>query len=452
MQVPIQTGVKLQDGGFATSYPTNLEHRVVESGVSQGQLVSTRGVSVLATGPGMDRGGIYWNGVHYRVMGTKLVTVAGSTITTLGDVGGSSLVRMAYSFDRLAIVSDGRLFYWDGSALTEVTDPDLGTVEDVAWIDGYFALTDGEFPIVTDLLDPTSIDPLRYGSAETDPDPVTGVENMNEEMVVVGRHTIQFFQNAGTQGFPFRNVRGSAIPFGCVGPNAKCQIGGTLAFVGSGRMEPLGVFVVSGGTAVRISTREIEELFEGVDEALIEVEARRFGEDDHLIVHTPDASAMMKIRTTVQAQTRLWTILHSGRFDGYRPRRAVWDGSRHVVGDCESSALGVLSDSITEHFGEIAEWQFDVGLLYNAGTGLVLEEIELTGQFPLDRESTVFLSVTRDGEVWSNEVARRMQGYRGERCLWRPQVRMPAMSGARFRGNGRVSIARCDINGEALTA
>jgi hypothetical protein len=357
---------------------------------------------------------------------------------------------MNYSFDRLAVASDGRLFYWDGAALTEVTDPDLGAARDVTYLDGYFVTTDGEFVVATELLDPTQVDPQKYGSAEADPDPTTGVEVLNEELLAIGRHSIQYFRNVGGLGFPFQPVIGATVPFGCISAQAKCRVIDSIAFVGGGREEPLGVFVLGGGTAQRISTREIEDLLEGVDESLIELEARRFGEDDHLILHTPEVSAMIKIRTSSEIGGRFWTILHSGRFRGYRPRYAVWDGTRHVVGDLNSNALGVLSDKVATHFGDRAEWQFDAGLLFNEGRGLIVNEIELFGQFPIGEPSTVFLSVTRDGEVWSGEVSRNMVGLRDQRCIWRPNVRMPYQSGWRFRGTGRVSIARCEVKAEGL--
>jgi hypothetical protein len=259
------------------------------------------------------------------------------------------------------------------------------------------------------------------------------------------------FRNVGGLGFPFQVVKGATVPFGCISAAAKCRVIDSFAFVGGGREEPLGVFVLSGGTAQRISTREIEDLLEGVDESLIELEARRFGEDDHLILHTPNVSAMLKIRTSSEIGGRLWTVLKSGRFGPYRLRYAVWDGTRHVVGDLASNKLGVLSDDVATHFGDRAEWQFDAGLLFNDGRGLIISEVELFGQFPLGEPSTVFLSVTRDGEVWSNEVPRNLVGLRDQRCIWRPSVRMPYQSGMRFRGTGRVSVARCEVQGEPLT-
>ncbi len=47
------------------------------------------------------------------------------------DVGFGAQATLDYSFDRLAVASGGNLFYFDGSNLTEVTDPDLGYVVDM---------------------------------------------------------------------------------------------------------------------------------------------------------------------------------------------------------------------------------------------------------------------------------------------------------------------------------
>jgi hypothetical protein len=453
MQLPIQSGVALKSGAFTTSLPVNLEHEVVETGLSRGQLVTTRGAVPLATGPGKDRGGLMWNSTQYRVMGTKLVSVGqDGTITILGEVGGFEPVRMAYSFDRLAIVSGAKLFYWNGTALTEVTDPDLGAAYDVIWLNGYFVTTDGEFVIATELLDPTQIEGLKYGSAEIDPDPVTGLETLREELVAFGRNSVQFFRLTGGTGFPFQNVTGATVPVGCVSAQAKCRVAGTIAFVGSGREEPLGVYILSDGGASRISDSVIDELLIGVCGNEIELESRRFGDEEYLILHLPTVSASFKVRASRESGAGLWALLHSGERGPYRPRRAVWDGRRHVVGDFASPALGTLSEAETAHFEAKTRWEFDAGLLYNEGTGLIAHEVEIVGSFPLDRETPVYLSMTRDGELWSHEVMRRLTGRRGERCIWRPNVRIPDRAGFKFRGEGRVAVVRCDVRGEALSA
>lgn len=451
MQFPLQSGVRVKDGAFRTSHPLNLAHKVVESGVSRGELVNTPGAVAIGTGPGVDRGGTWWEGGHYRVMGDKLVSVTGS-ISTLGTlVSDGRRVSFAHGFGRFAVASSQRLYYWDGSALAQVTDPDLGTVLDVTWIGGYFVTTDGEYLIVTELNDPTAVDPLKYGSAETVPDPIVGVEVVNEELVAVGRYSLQFFRNVGGTGFPFQNVVGAMIPFGAVSAQAKCLIGGTLAFVGSGENEPLGVFVVSGGAAVRVSDEDIDAMLaECVDQSSISIEARQTGDERYLVVHAGQNSAALTSVASGAAQKGLWHRLNTGS-GPYRPRNAVWANGRHYVGDVSSNALGYLDVTESEHFGTEPGWSLDAGLLFNDGRGYIVNEVEFTGQYPVEG-STVFFSMTRDGELWSEERPLRHDGRRDRRVIFRPNVRCNRLAGFRLRGNGTVALARGDAQAEPLNA
>ena len=159
MQIPILSGVFTDNSpDVRTSYPVNLVPVPKTSGVSQEYLRPADGLVALGTGPGIDRGGISWNGVCYRVMGSKLVTISNAgVVTVLGDVGDDGLqVTLDYSFDLLGIASNGNLFFWNPSTstLTQNTDPDLGVVLDIVWVDGYWMSTDGEFLIVTELTNP----------------------------------------------------------------------------------------------------------------------------------------------------------------------------------------------------------------------------------------------------------------------------------------------------------
>jgi hypothetical protein len=46
------------------------------------------------------------------------------------------------------------------------------------WIDSFFMTTDGTYVIVTELSDPMQVKPLKYGSAEEDPDPSSASSNI----------------------------------------------------------------------------------------------------------------------------------------------------------------------------------------------------------------------------------------------------------------------------------
>ena len=177
MQISILSGIYTdQDSNFRSYYPCNYVPVAKQQGISNGYLKPADGIVKLGDGTGIDRGGISWKGHCYRVMGTKLVKVyEDGSITTIGEVGGNDQVTFDYSFDYLGVVSDKKLFLYNGTTLTQVTDSDLGQVLDFVWVDGYFMTTDGEFLVVTDLNNPFAVNPLKYGSSEADPDDVKAV-------------------------------------------------------------------------------------------------------------------------------------------------------------------------------------------------------------------------------------------------------------------------------------
>lgn len=451
-QLPIQSGVQVKDGSLSIAHPLNLRHKILESGVSKGQLVAAPGAVIVGTGPGIDRGGISWREEHYRVMGSRLCKIAADgTVTDIGSVGGDVLAcRFAYGFDRLGIASGDALFYYDGTTLTQVTDTDLGRVVDLDWMDGYFITTDGTYVVVTQLSNPAAVDPLKYGSAEKDPDEVTGVATLNEDLVVFGTNSVQFFKNAGGNGFPFANVPGAMLSVGCISAIAKCKVAGTIAFAGSGREDPLGLYVIANGRAVRISDEIVDDALAAcADRSSIMLEARRFGDEQQLVAHVGLVSYCLSFGASEEAGAGLWHRLES-RTGAYRPRNAVWVHGKHWVGDLSSATFGTLTEATAAHFGTEPGWSFDAGLLYNEGFGFILREVEIMGQFP-QSEGAVFFAITRDGELWSREVVRYMTGDRDNRALWRPNIRAGRLTGFRFRGFGRVAISRCDAMAEPLT-
>jgi hypothetical protein len=438
MRIPLaSSAVADETAEFATSFPTNLEIVPVNNNIAEAQFRMTSGSVPFATGPGVDRGAIVWNNVLYRIMGTKICSVSSAgTVTIIGDVGGSGPVSLDFSFDRLIIRSGTNLFYLKDGVLTQVTDPDLGPVIDAMWIDGYTMTTDGTSIVVTELNDPTSVLPLKYGSAEEDPDTITGLIKVRDEPYILGRNSIQVFENVGGSGFPFANVKSAAIPVGCVGPSAKCLFSDSFAFIGSARNEALGVYLAGQGSAERISNRRIDdELAKVEDPSQIILENRTSRAERRLFVHLPDKTLVFLANASRTLQQPAWYIAQSGDGKPYRLRNAVLAYGKTFVGDTESSQIGELTDTIPTHFGENAQWLFDAGPVYNGGKGGILKSVELIG-LPGRGEGTMFLSITRDGENWSVERAISM-GERGERyrrMQWRPRMNFRTWMGMRFRG------------------
>jgi hypothetical protein len=73
LEIPILSGVFTDNApSVRISYPLNLVPIIEKSGINDGYLKPAPGIDILASTSGLDRGGINWNGVLYRVIGSKL--------------------------------------------------------------------------------------------------------------------------------------------------------------------------------------------------------------------------------------------------------------------------------------------------------------------------------------------------------------------------------------------
>ena len=453
MQIPILNGIYTDNGpDLRTSYPVNMVPVPKGNGISEGYLRPADGLVSQGTGPGIDRGGIQWEGTCYRVMGTKRVEVSSTgTVTTLGDVGGSGLVTFDYSFDRLAIASGGSLFYWDGATLSQVTDPDLGTVVDMCWVDGYFMTTDGASLVVTELGDPTQVNPLKYGSSEADPDPVVALLKLRNEVYALNRNTIEVFDNVGGDFFPFQRIDGAQVQKGVIGTHACCVFLEQVAFLGSGRNEAPGVYLASNANANKISTQEIDDILLEYDEGTLEsvkLEARNDRSHQHLYLHLPDRTLVFDAAATEALGQPVWFCLTSSLvgFSQYRARNFVWAYNRWLVGDPTSAAIGYMHNEISTHYGQAVRWEFGTTIIYNEGKGAIfnaLELVALTGRVALADNPQISTSYSVDGQTWSQSkfISAGQIGDRLKRLVWFQQGHMRNWRIQRFQGDSAAHVA-----------
>lgn len=463
-QIPILSGTYTDpDADMRSSYPVNLIPVPKENGIANGYLRPADGILLHGAGPGVDRGGINWRGAYYRVMGTKLVSInQAGDVSILGDVGPGAEVSFDYSFDRLAIASGGRLYYLMGTTLTSVTDPDIGLVLTVVWVDGYFMTTDGTSLIVTELNDPMAVNPLKYGSSEADPDPVKGLLKIRNEVHALNRHTIEVFDNIGGDLFPFQRIEGAQIQKGILGAHCACEFSDAVAFLGSGRNEAPGIYLGANATTTKISTREIDQILTTYTEeqlALSVVEKRVDKGHQHLWVSLPDRTLVYDLAGSTAVQQPLWFYLTSAIVDfaQYRARNLVWVFDKWQCGDPTSSNVGTLTSAVSTQYGSMARWEFATTIVYNEGNGAVFHELELvclTGRVALGINPTISTSYSIDGETWSQQkfVYVGTIGDRNKRIVWRRQGIMRDWRIHRFMGNSdsHISIARLEAQLEPL--
>lgn len=454
MIIPIVSGIYTDSSpSIRTSYPVNLIPVVGTNGVSDGHLRPADGLVSFATGTGVDRGGILWDGIMYRVMGSKLVSVStNGTVTTLGDVGNNGGdVSLSYSFDNLIISSNGNLFYWNGTTLTQVTDVDLGTSIDSIWVDGYTMSTDGEFIVVTELNDPTSVLSFKYNSAEVDPDPIKGLMLIRNEPHAIGRYTIEVFRNVGGSLFPFQRITGGHITKGAVGVHAICEYKETMIFVGGGRNEQVSVHRGVNGRTEKISTREVDEILASETEANLEkiiVEYRTDRSSDLIYIHLSDRTLVYDPMASEIAQQPIWCVLTSSSigYSKYRAKNFVYFNRGWYFGDPTSSSIGYFDTSVSSHFGEKVRWEFGTQIIHNSSRGVIFSELELvalTGSVALGSTPTISTSYSLDGQTWSQDqtINAGTIGDRLKRLVWRRQGKMDSMRMQRFRGDSSSHIS-----------
>ena len=467
MQIPILSGIYTDNSkDFRVSYPRNLVPTSLKTGISNGYLRPCEGITLFSSPDvGLDRAAIAWNNKCFRLMGDGLVQInQDGQAVIVGGVSNlnNSPATMDYSFSYLAINSDKKLYLFDGSVLKQVTDPDLGDVLDVIWIGGYFMTTDGEFVVATELNDPFSVNPLKYGSSEADPDKVVALKKIRNEAYVVNRHTIEVFDNIGGDLFPFQRIEGAQIMRGALHRNCTCVFLDSVAFIGSGRNEGLGIYVASAGSSTKISTRDIDLILEQFDEDTLKdvvVESRVFNGFEHLWVRLPDRTLVFDAAMTKLFGEAIWFTLTSSNvgLGKLRAVNPVYCYNKWLVGDTESFNVGYLDDSNHLHWGELIGWEFSTVILYNDSVGALINKMELigiTGRNNLSDDPYLFSSYSTDGQQWSNEryISSGKRGDTTKRLVYVQNGMLRSMRMQKFRGTSdcRVSFARLELDLEPL--
>jgi hypothetical protein len=466
-QIPILNGIYVSDiPDVRVNYPRNLLPVSMLDGVSAGYLRPAEGVTEVDEGPGTDRGGINWQGEHYRVMGSKLVHISsGGVVTTIGDVGtDGGYVTLDYSFEYLSITSATDMYLYDGITLTQITDSDLGDSLDHIWVDGYFMSTDGEFVVVTDLADPFSVDSLKYGSAESDPDPIEAILKVHNEPFLLNRYTTEVLQNIGGTSFPFGRVDSATIQQGVVGTHACCVLLDSIIMVGGGRNENISVWGVALGNSQKVATREVERILNEYTEtqlSAILVESRIDRGHQLVYIHLPDKTLVYDFASSKAVNKPVWFVLTSSTdadtYSQYLVQNfvRVYDG--WYVGDPSSSKFGVMTYDNALHWGATPTYEFSTQIIFNDANSAIIHELELTALSHEDTETsatTITTQYSEDGQTWSTaeSLTTAIPASRNKKLGWVSQGSMQGWRIQRFRGDldSKLSFLRLDARIEGL--
>lgn len=417
VQIPIMKGDKI---GVETDYrdalPVNMYAVKRDILGSPGYMIMYPGLTQIGTGEGIDRGGNYNERFtnQYRISGESLVSVSsGGVSSVLGSIPGTLQAAMPYSFNTQAVIANGDMFlYSPTSGFEQITDPDLGEPIDGVWVDGYYFLTDGEFLYHTDITDETSIDPLKFATAEFMPDPSLGVAKTQDNKVMVfGRYSLEYFVDVATDNFAFQRVETRAQKIGIVATHAKCESNGNFYITGGRKDAAVGVHIIGIGNSSKISTREIDKVLAAYTEPQLSdmrMESRTENDVMFILIHLPNETLCFNASIAAAfGKESAWSILKTDvqGDDPYRAINGVFDArsAQWVYGDKLTGIIGKLDNTVATHYGAIIEWLLYTPFIKFEKMSVDELELETIPGYTGSSDATVAVSATYDGVINGSE-------------------------------------------------
>lgn len=377
-------------------------------------------LSTGTVGSGSHRGAIVIRGTLYVVNGTGLYRVASTyAATLLGTIPGTGPVFMAGDETNILIVTDPDGYYWNGTAVAQITDVDWPGAVWCGYLDGYFIIIapdSGQFYITANR-NPSSIDALDFASAERYPDDlVTGVIDKGE-FVGLGTESGEGFYNSGATDFPITKISNADIERGCVSVRGAAKADNTVCFIGSDGK----VYRLNGWAPQVISTPAIEQAIAATtDKNFVTLV---WDEPGHSFVAFKNSTMAF----VFDVSTSLWYERASYGHDSWRWAWVVRCYNQWIVGDAESNAIGVLDANTFTEFGATMRAEVTspavgrenefvkvgrVELVFEQGVGLA------TGQG--SNPQAMFQISGSGGRTWTSERWRSLgvQGDFGARATW----------------------------------
>lgn len=200
------------------------------------------------------------DGAIYAVAGTQLWKLqSNGVVTSLGSMSISATAPVYMGRNRRAtpdigIVCDGVMYVYRSPTLSQVVDADLLAPLSLTVVDGIFVIgTANNKWQAGEIDDAFAWDPLSFERADASPDAVVRVFSRQNEALIFGEQTCEFWANAGTAdatGF----ARSSVMDLGCLAPNSVARLDQTIAWVAHDRT----VRLLEGYSGKRISTPAVE--------------------------------------------------------------------------------------------------------------------------------------------------------------------------------------------------
>jgi len=441
---------------------------IVEGGKGPAFLNRAPGLRLeVAVGTGPVRGLWAFGGYAYVASGNTLYRIDSQyNITTIGLLANDGPVSMTDDGIHLFIACNGPSFVYNANTLAfgEITDIDFPGALTVSYLDGYFVFIEpnSQRVWVTQLLDPTSIDPLDFASAEGSPDDLVSSITDHSEVWLFGTNSVEVWYNAAGSGFPLQRIQGAFNEIGCAATYSVAKLDNGLFWLGADSRGRGIVYRSNGYTGVRVSTHAVEwqiQQYGDISDAI----AYTYQQDGHAfyVLTFPTANTTWVYDVSTQAWHERASFTN-GDFGRHRSNCQMAFNSEVIVGDYQNGNLYAFDLEVYADFNRPQKWlrswralptgantlkrtaQHSLQLDAETGVGLpgitqvpghiYLTPFIIVGDFYINDELLIVPEVNDyvqpkimlrwsddGGHTWSNEHWKSMGGVGeyGTRVIWR---------------------------------
>ena len=372
----------------------NWYHEVVPSGKNQFVIKSFPGQTVFGSVvAGADRNGTNMAEVEFRVVGNTLYQIGSAgTHTSRGTIPGAARCIFANDGVNLFIVTGTSVFWYDGSTVVQVTDPDIDGSKAVTIINNQFVYTKDTLYVVSDVGDGSSASGLNAAGAEVSPDNLVRAYTFDQVVYLLGERTVQLIYNSGVGSPPFDNVEGSLISVGCSAIHSVVNTKDFIYWLGSDRS----IYRARGGAEERISSTAIANAVEGyakVDDAFAYTFV--FQGKEFYAIDFPDAGQTWCLNE--ELGTDGWFELSAGTEGGdYNIASLVNVFGKNLIGDKSTGDLYELDINRFDNNGAVYQRRRVLASISGENIGHRGKRVEMS-RFELIMETGVGL-ITGQGE------------------------------------------------------
>lgn len=417
MRVPIQLG---KQSGEALSPAVSAERLLngyleqTPQGREPTPIYGTPGFVAFA-GTGTVRGLLAVADRLFAVNASSLVEIASNgSVTTLGAIP-AGVVDMASDGTNVVVTVNGAIYVYNGSSVTEETDPDAPDASSVEYLNGFYVYTeaDTEQFFISPQNDPLgNYDALDFDSADTSPDKLVRTRRVGRDLILFGKRSVEFWYYSGDSVFPISRYQDTPLDIGLIGVRAEAATNETIFWIASDKT----VRRLDGRTAARISTFAVEkEIASWADASMTIATAHVW--DGHLFVVFRNPSGCV----VWDQATNLWHNRGSYGSNTWSVPYYAYAHGKHLVGGAQVYELGGYTEA-----GAVLPFEMVTPWVDNQGERFSINSVEVrieagVGSQTLDPKIT--LSRTEDGEEFSTPLIRSYgkQGERFRRVTWSSQ-------------------------------